>query len=478
MNGNPPSWRHLARVTIEFTAPFRVGSGATSHVADLLPVRDANGLPALPGTSIAGVLAHAYRRANGEGAWRSLFGRGGDDARGSRLWVSWGHVHDRSDTPVEGLLLGGVRDDPVLEDALVPTVRDHVRIGHRGGPERHGKFEEAVVSAGHRFTFDLAIEAGADGRDELAALLDILRSGGVRLGAGTRRGLGAFRVVRALWGSFDLGTEGGARAYASVPVRLAEPAPALAERRAPPGGGSMERVLRVTVEPEGFWAVHGSEAWTLDGEDKPPDLNPVRDGRVVWGCDGGRVERDRFYLPGSSVKGALAHRTAFYANLLAGRFADRVEGGPEACAGARNPEVCYLFGAAKGEGGDEDRAGRVFVDDVWLDHRVGSRLQRVPHIAVNRFTGGVLDGFLMEERVFYRTGPLTLTLRFDHLPETNDGVRERALEALRRALGDLLDGQLPLGAGASRGNGAFRAAEGYDLDAAWEEAFGGREVAA
>ncbi len=461
------AWRHLARVTVEFTTPFRVGSGEGSVHADLTPVVDVNGLPALPGASLAGVLRHADPGGDAAG----LYGRGGDEAVGSRLWVTWGHVHGADDRPVEGVLVDGPGPDPVLADALSPTVRDHVRIGHRGAPERTGKFEEAVVSAGHRFTFDLAVEGGAEARSDLDRLLGLLASGRIRVGGSTRRGLGAFRVVRARVASCRLNHPDGVRRYLAWPVRLDAPLPAGAEPWHPPAR-SDGRVLELRIEPDAYWAVHGSDPWTLQGEDKAPDLNPVRDGRVVWGDGRGRLDPDRFYLPGSSIKGAVAHRVAFHANLLAGRFADRVAAdGLDGCVGGRNPEVRYLFGAAKDDGSG-DQAGRVFIDDVWLDDGAAARLQRVPHIAVDRFTGGVLDGFLMDERVFYRTGPLAITIRFADLPPSDDeSVRPRALEALRRALRDLIDGGLPLGAGASRGNGVFRAADGYDFDAAWGAVF-------
>ena len=54
--------RYVARPTIEFTTPFLVGAGEEDFFSDAVFVADANGLPAIPGSSIAGVLRHEFKR--------------------------------------------------------------------------------------------------------------------------------------------------------------------------------------------------------------------------------------------------------------------------------------------------------------------------------------------------------------------------------------------------------------------------------
>ena len=44
--------RHVARVTIETTAPLTIGTGRGDDLLDSLYVTDANGLPTIPGTSM------------------------------------------------------------------------------------------------------------------------------------------------------------------------------------------------------------------------------------------------------------------------------------------------------------------------------------------------------------------------------------------------------------------------------------------
>ncbi|MNT84508.1 hypothetical protein D3C72_2245260 [compost metagenome] len=75
------------------------------------------------------------------------------------------------------------------------------------------------------------------------------------------------------------------------------------------------------------------------------------------------------------------------------------------------------------------------------------------HNRIDRFTGGVIDGALFSEEVLWQT-PLNLsigTLQPQRLAQLDATTRQ----ALQRALEDLSQGWLPLGANGSRGLGVF-----------------------
>ncbi len=166
------AFRHVARVVIEFTTPFHVGTGEGGYGADALVVTAANGLPAIPGSSLAGSLRAAYlERVRGtllaagqaaniaadeaENQANDLFGhQTKDQGCGSRLSFTWAAIHDRNDQPVEGLKARScLESDPVLNEALGLRLRDHVRLSHRGAAAHRGKFDDSPAAAGHRFTF-------------------------------------------------------------------------------------------------------------------------------------------------------------------------------------------------------------------------------------------------------------------------------------------------------------------------------------
>ena len=52
-------YRFLARIIIEAKTPLSIGSGNNGIKSDSLILRDANGLPFIPGTTIAGLLRHS-----------------------------------------------------------------------------------------------------------------------------------------------------------------------------------------------------------------------------------------------------------------------------------------------------------------------------------------------------------------------------------------------------------------------------------
>ena len=52
-------YRFLARLVIESKTPLNIGSGNKSIKTDSLVLRDVNGLPFIPGTTIAGLLRHS-----------------------------------------------------------------------------------------------------------------------------------------------------------------------------------------------------------------------------------------------------------------------------------------------------------------------------------------------------------------------------------------------------------------------------------
>ena len=50
---------HLARVVVEADTPIAIGTGREDIVTDAPVVRDVNGLPYIPATSLTGVIRHA-----------------------------------------------------------------------------------------------------------------------------------------------------------------------------------------------------------------------------------------------------------------------------------------------------------------------------------------------------------------------------------------------------------------------------------
>lgn len=448
MSMNNP-WRafELAYVTIELESAFIVGAADGDNLFDAVFVTDANGLPCIPGESLAGILRHALAGENDpadDEVCCKLFGyqkRG--DGSASRIRISFGQVHDQFDNPVAFRSINPKKDE-VLAALSAGVGRDHVRIGGHGAVDQRGKFDQLLVPAGARFTFEVSVssEAGTG----LNELLAILARADVRVGGKTRGGLGKFKVVRVKTASFDLAKKADLRRLSELPVamekavhsKVLSPAPTPEAPKSKSGYHAL-----VKLRPIGTWMIGGGMPSGNEPErskDEPWDRLPLRERRIEWGGKGGKVVDDAkapFLLPATSVKGALRHRTTFHAHRLNQRWLNGQ-------AQSECPEADLLFGQVRD--GDQGEPGRVFLSDVYLSPLID--FEALQHVSLDRFTQGPMDHLLYDELVLGQC-EVNLDLSIDASCAKNEFAR-RALQA---ALDDLCQGRLALGAG--RGHGRF-----------------------
>lgn len=492
---------HVARVTIEAATALSVTTGLGASLYDTALVRDANGLPALPGTSIAGVLRSLYRSMHGRSSEESLFGHAEREReQPSHLQVSWGCFHDQNDQPVEGLLLGGSRSK-LADDALLawahqdqPMTRDHVRLNDRGTAEHGGKFDRAVLPAGYRFTFELSLWSAALDDWRFERVLCLISHPGFRLGGATRRGLGRLKPVRIKATSFDLREPADRNRFKALPIGLGDTPATLnggtgfADVALEPTVGSAPAVGQwvrgdLTLNLTDFFrmgqGLPAETSYTKRGE--PADLLPVREACVQWspGRNGvltGTIGCRRLVVAASGVKGALRHRTIFHVNRLNGDFID-----PDADEKsstdrpqhlrAGGPCVESLFGTAKADRSDDDdqiggsepkgHVGRLVIDDAWPESGTSAIM---PHNSIDRFTGGVRRGFLFTEELAHK-GSIALIL---HLFQP-DSIRGVAKRAFVLALKDLTESRLAIGAGGAKGHGYCTGTINWSDGGAWIE---------
>ncbi|WP_372426168.1 RAMP superfamily CRISPR-associated protein [Salinarimonas chemoclinalis] len=487
--------RWLARVDLEAASPLSIGNGEASVHTDVSLVRDAFGLPTLPGSALAGVLRRIVLRAEGETTAGRLFGRArgaaGDGREASTVTPSWGAIHDCRGVPVDGPVervdAAALARDPILGPALetAPMRRDHVRLDHRGVAADRAKFDRAALPRGHRFTMDVAILLAGPDDDADAIVRAALRDPWLAIGGGARRGYGRLRCVRLSELRLDLARADDRATFAAWPGRLDAPLPEAVittdfENRDEGG-------VAIALTPFDFWRIGGGKAPArATGADKPPHLFPLTERAVVWDQAGrsGRIEETpRFVVPATAIKGALRHRTVFHYHLIKHREA--LAGGAATSdhvvmreaptlAQMRPQAVDALFGyvhepderEAKDRGGEDPVAaiGRVLIDDVVIaDDDIATGV--LWHNGIDRFTGGVLPGILYGEELAWR-GKLPVRLRLDDARDVDAAARRAFVEALR----DLVEGRLALGAGANKGHG-FMTGEASHLEplAGWVE---------
>lgn len=448
-------YAQVLRVVIETTSPMLVGTGRGDALRDALFVTDANGLPAIPGTTIAGLLRHAWRAAHTDVPVEDLFGfagAGNDEGAASRLHIGWAVMHDANDRPVPPL----ADRNRLLEDTLCrplltqpPPTRDHVRLNARGTVDGAGKFDRCYVPAGHRFTVEIRYHTNEADDPVPARLLALLAGGSIRFGQATRSGYGAFRVLRARVARFDFRDAQAIADYARLPAPLDDntgfrDCPVVADA----SGTSHWLHVELSVTSEQGFRIGGGKTARVNAG-KPADLLPFTARRVHWQRQGGGEQaagsKLEVIVTGSGLRGALAHRVAFHHNRLTGRWAD--DGADTA---AVNEAVVALFGDARDDADDgpAGQPGIVWFEDMTVDD---SAMQRW-HNGIDRFTGGVRDGVLFSEETVVARQPLKLALRIDTRRPLSPVIRR----AFGEALADLCEGRLALGAAGARGHGYFR----------------------
>lgn len=447
--------RHIARVVLEADTPLSIGSGRKNILTDSLVMTDCNGLPYIPGTSLAGIFRSGCSDAD------SVFGFAGksnDDGYGSRIIFSEAKMLGHDGRPVDGLKTREELSDSFYDRYRRLPVRQHVRIDGRGVAADTGKFDEQVVYKGTRFCFEVEMLSDGSESGRFEEILRMMLRKSFRVGGGTRSGFGKMKVVECRYRDFNLKDKADFDAWLSRSSSLSDQWPDGTLTQILQGdsardcgkdepGRCRETVYSLNFSPVDFF-MFGSGF----GDDAA-DMTPVKESVVEWSSGIPHFEGGRILIPATSLKGALAHRTEYHFNRLKGAFAD---------TGVDNGQGDYvktlLFGSE--ETGDDTSCipGCVFFSDIIVKDAGADSERVLNHVKIDRFSGAPIDGALFNEKVLYApelhfATDIVVEDAFGRLSGSPD--LETAFQAFENALGDLCRGMLPLGGGVNRGHGRF-----------------------
>ena len=433
---------YLTRLVIETQAPMAINSGGRETGFDSQLARDANGLPYIPGTSIAGV-------------WRSLAKAQGLDIdcwfgiteKRSILMISDGIVHDSNNQPVMGLR----SEQQINQDKLLallyqhrPHHRERVRINDRGVAADAAKFDQLLLPAGVRFSIDIQWRDDDMAADKLAQWQTLLQCWFNRLfalGATTRNGLGRIKVIASAQQQLNL----TANPQAATTLRnfmLKQTLPITLDIEAPP---LAKPFVTMPLQAMDNWRC-GSGTALLDQDNAGQTVAMISysEKAVNWEENQAKVDEPaKPILCGSSIKGILAHRVAFHYRRLNGEWAAQMADSSHGEWQAMPEALRQLFGYADPVEQNNSLAGRLIVDDCAI---VFDKAVLRQHTSIDRFTGGVRQGALFNEELLYQPRfELKLWL------VANTVLDDKVKAALVYTLEDLAAGLLPFGAGSGRG---------------------------
>ena len=473
--------RYELTIPVELTSELHIGG------VDAVPDRDGegtvirfcrNGLdePTIPGRSIRGAVraacdvAHQALEEAGDPATQD----GGAFSKDN--WISlWGDDTDYTGKSANDRGLPSDASLPIRKSALTfhavsfPQYKD-IDSGESPLPRRHGVgidrttgaasdgalYEHEFLPRGTRFT----IRITAEGRDDekmrreqsdgipepassesvkklLEFIVDVLTSGAICLGGRTGSGQGTIQVIEPKLRRTAKTTDAG------TPAEPADVLDALigedAEGTPIPlelGGWSLEEPARITIDwwsPTGIFVAEDDELTkqrktAKEDENKEKGINeevheviyPLRDPSEEW-------ENAQLLIPGTSIRGALRSRASRIARTV---LAARDDFKPLASHDiheqiATEPNlVRYMFGST-------EYRGAVTVHDCLSTER-GKRIE-VTHNAIDRWTGGVIDGGLFTEAVYLGTKWQPITIDIDLRQLLNNIEAEKGPEDKRKA---------------------------------------------
>lgn len=412
-----PDVREDYTLTMVAATALHVGAPSGDGVTDLPLATDGRGRLLVPGTSWAGVLRAAAERHLPEDSVDSIFGYQDDDDGGhaSRLFVS---------------------DTVVAVDQV--ELRNGVGIDRRrAAAAERLLYDRLVLPAGTALELCLRYEGPAT--DGLERLIGIVRAAGLRVGAATGRGLGRLDCPSATVLRTSLTSRSAVLALLGGSAQASEVKPF----GVPASGVRFE----IAWSPTRPVIVGGPAA----GE--RADLVPV-----LTASGAGLAP----LLPGSSVKGML--RGA--AERVIRTLRDLPPPGPDAVAALdalaqQVPVHGEVFGSRNRRGALSvaDIVARVepVSSDDWLRYVSGEAMpgwlsNERTHVAIDRWTGGAAEHrlFTVQETTGVRWPPLVLELDLHRVERR----RHRAAVALLGvSIGLLMEGQLGLGHGTTRGLG-------------------------
>lgn len=429
------TYRYLARIVLEADSPFNISTGRDNLETQSPAIRDINGLPYLPSSSITGVLRHAI----GEETAKTFFGSIETDA-GSRIIFTDGVIIGKNGTALDGVKDIDFNDSFYRHFNKLP-IRHHVRINEKGAGADKGKYDHEIVYKGTRFVFEIIMYSDGTDQQQFEEVIEKLRDSNFALGGKTRRGLGRMKVVKCEKAILDLKKKEDLNDYlnksASLEKSFSRYEEVSIEITNPTGWTKYE----MTLIPDDYFLFRAGES------DDNRNAIPTTEAYIRWNDD----QKPSFVegcviLPGSSIKGAIAHRTAYHWNRINQKYAEQ----PFHIVGDRNPAINTIFGYVDG---DNAKRGNCFIPDVIEEMPLANSDKKIfNHVAIDRVTGGASQTALFSEQAVYRKGmAYSLIILVKDEAISNETIRE----AFECALKDITNGSLPLGGLTNRGYGIF-----------------------
>lgn len=410
-------------------SPLRIGSGENDGLTDILILKNKQGEPFIPGTSMAGVLRSAVSDIYGEAVAEALFGK----INGQNAAQSLVNISDVVLTSKGIVVRDGVAIDELTGVAKTGAKFDFEALERGATGERELTIEITIRQQNVAKPLDLSYTHNeyavkGDCYGELAATLADLLTGGVSVGALTTKGYGKIAGKEAVKVyDFDFAESGAAERW------LAYISEDKLQAASYVGSGAS------AFAPGSFYLEVGC---ALQGSLLIRDFD-VDDAKQEGEATLSAVQLksgEDYVIPGTSWKGVL--RSCAYKILL------QLTGYNEAVA---RQYINKIFGFAN----DAEKSGKrskLSVEETYISPHALTAMRQTRN-RIDRFTGSTIDSALFcEEAVWQKErGEQTITLKLC-LKKCSQAEAGLLLLLLK----DLWLGNMNIGSGKGIGRGVLR----------------------
>lgn len=399
--------RLILKGELKLNSPALIGCGVKDNT-DIDIIKDSEGKPYIPATSLIGVLRTAIKS--------------------SELAIDkfWGYTKDKDS------LQSAIRCDDLtlIENYTEPVeIRDGIKINPKTGIVDEGaKYDYEIISTGTKFNLFMEVSYDADNKEIYTRMLktieEYLKGGQISIGAKTNSGLGRVKLENSKIYDFDFTKKPAVYYWLKQDLH--------------------DSLIRTDIEP-----------YTIESMDFIINASfRLKTSLIVRSYSEDPQAPDAVHIksagediiPGTSLKGSIRARALRIANTIQGydkgnRIIDELFGfvfDDEKEAKARERQK-----------GDAKR-GRLRIEEVTLPKFV-SELQT--RIKIDRFTGGTIESALLETKPLFAAKDsndiknIKITIR-DYKPH------EAGLMLL--VLKDLWTGDIAVGGEKSIGRGVFK----------------------
>ena len=400
------------KITFKLESPLAIGSGENTYT-DKDIIKDSRGVPYIPATAIAGVTRELItKKISDKNTIEYFFGS-----------------KDKNKTKGEDFCNSNL----IFYDANISqsntnhyvSVRDSVALDEYKTAKKGAKFDMEILEPGIEFVTFIEENLEADKNDVADMIGQFFLNNQVSFGGKTMRGYGAISDVSVgykefdfsnnsddidKWLNFDVYNESNWR---PVTKEDSEYDKCISLKLEQVGGISIRRYT-TRPAPDKNTAVPDYEQLTVhNGEEAVPTI------------------------PGTSWAGAIRHRMQEFLRAEASND------------NSVKKSIDKIFGYVDGEGNNAKARSRIMFSETRI---LGGLDKQISRNAIDRFTGGTVDGALYTESTHYG-GTTELKIAYN---SDNDGkMDEKEVSALAATLCDLHYGFLAVGGETSIGRGLF-----------------------